>query len=252
MNCQEACKLLDGYSDSELPLPQNHAMDQHLRACASCQTQYERLTALRDALHHSGHFTPPHDLRGTIYAQLQTLEQDTPQRAWFEPWLKFGSPSFALGAACVWLLSLFVVLPMTPTPLGGEIVAAHIRSLMVDHATDIRSSDQHKVKPWFSGRLGFSPSVVDLESKGYALSGARLEYLDYKTAAALVYTRREHIINLFIWPQTDRADRDYAITAQQGYNLVSWSASGFNYWAASDLNQKELTQFAILAGATPQ
>ena len=133
------------------------------------------------------------------------------------------------------------------TELTEELVSAHVRAMMVDHMTDISSSDRHTVKPWFNGKLDFSPSVADFKDKGYPLMGGRLDYLNKKPVAALVYKRRAHIINLFI-QRSDRTAQASPVQTvqQQGYHLVSWQTQGLSYTLVSDLNRKELQEFAGL------
>jgi anti-sigma factor RsiW len=127
------------------------------------------------------------------------------------------------------------------------VVASHIRSLMLNHLSDVASTDQHTVKPWFDGKLDFSPVVEDFASKGYPLVGGRLDYLNKQPVAALVYQRAKHIINLFSWPD-DRPDLKEALQTAtlQGYHLIHWVQGGSNYWAVSDLNESELTAFVQL------
>src|SRR5437764_7018860 len=119
-----------------------------------------------------------------------------------------------------------------------ELVDAHIRSLMTSHLVDVPSSDRHTVKPWFQGKLNFSPDVPDLAAEGFVLSGGRLDALDGAPAAAIVYRRREHVINVFVSPAAGR-DREPRAAASQGYNLVYWTKGGMSYRAISDLNVAE-------------
>jgi anti-sigma factor RsiW len=129
--------------------------------------------------------------------------------------------------------------------LVQEVQTAHVRSLITSHLTDVNSSDQHTVKPWFSGKLDFSPPVTDLASQGYPLQGGRLDYLNNRSVAALVYQRNKHLINLFIWPSTD-GNQAPRISTYNGYHLMHWSQSGMNYWAVSDLSLSELQSFVQL------
>jgi anti-sigma factor RsiW len=143
-------------------------------------------------------------------------------------------------------LAVILARPSAGDVLAQEIVSNHVRSLMTDHLTDVPSSDQHTVKPWFNGKLDFSPMVKDLSQQGFSLTGGRLDYVGNRPVAALVYQRRQHSINLFVWPSTASGERAPQASMQQGYNLIHWSDAGMTYWAVSDLNLAELQQFAQL------
>jgi len=131
--------------------------------------------------------------------------------------------------------------------LAQEMVSNHVRSLQLEsHRTDVISSDQHTVKPWFDGKLDFAPPVKDFSSRGFPLIGGRLEYLNNRAVAALIYQRRKHFINLYIWPAEESNVTSEVGTKRQGYNLLHWTNSGMTYWAISDLNGVELQEFARL------
>jgi anti-sigma factor RsiW len=179
----------------------------------------------------------PAQLRARILASLPR-EPAVAVRRW-KPW---GIVS-GLGAAFAILAAagIYFMVPDTDQRLADEIVAAHVRSLMVDHAFDVASSDSHTVKPWFAGKLDFSPPVLDLTAQGFALVGGRLDYIDRRPVAALVYRHRQHLINLFIHPAARNA-RPRTLE-QQGFHLAAWDKAGLTWWAVSDLNAQELAQF---------
>jgi len=153
------------------------------------------------------------------------------------------------GFACGLLMSALIV-PFSGGWLAGsnqleaELVGGHVRALMASHLTDVASSDQHTVKPWFQGKLNYSPPVKDLVQDGFPLIGGRLDYMSGRPVAALVYRRRGHMINLFVWP--DASARNPESAALQGYNLVRWNTRGMAYSAVSDLDIHELRAFADL------
>ncbi len=150
------------------------------------------------------------------------------------------------GAFAVCLALLFTLFnhPSPEQQLAGEIVSGHIRSMMANHVMDVVSTDQHTVKPWFNGKLDFSPPVKDLASQEFPLVGGRLDYIGGQSVAALVFQRHKHVINLFIWPGKAADSTPKKFAAQQGYHLIHWADGGMNFWAVSDLNETELMEFA--------
>jgi anti-sigma factor RsiW len=160
-------------------------------------------------------------------------------------WEKF-SIAFAVIAIVSWGLVAIFRSPSADDMLAEEVIAGHVRSLMADHLTDVPSSDQHTVKPWFEGKLDFSPRVADLTQKGFTLVGGRLDYIGNKPVAALVYQRRKHFINLYVWLSAPGPALTGKSWTRQGYNLVRWTASDMTYWAVSDISPTELEEFAAL------
>ena len=163
-------------------------------------------------------------------------------RASWKAWLPVGA-SFACGA-------LFAVAVMAnfyganeEDAIEQQVVAGHVRSLMVGHLTDVASTDQHTVKPWFTGKLDFAPPVVDLAQQGFPLAGGRLDYLQERAVAALVYRRRGHTINVFVLPAGDARTRMSATTAHHGFQLFEWESAGMHFWAVSDVSRDDMAQF---------
>lgn len=167
--------------------------------------------------------------------------------AWFgvPAKLAFGIPVLLIGVVIGWASVSTYHSQQAQDDLITALASAHIRSLMVDHLTDIASSDSHTVKPWFHGRLDFSPPVYDLTGDGYPLIGGRLEYIAGDAAAALVYRHRQHTINLFISPKTAKTS-DVKSTGYKGYNVINWNDASLSYWLISDLNLSDLEQFRAL------
>lgn len=244
MNCEDLQIVLHGYVDGELDLVRHLDAEQHLTNCPSCARACKQLQALQAGLRSSvAEFVPPADLRRRIENSLRDVEESPPvQRRW-QGWL-------ALAAAALVVFGIWALLRMWPTEndrLARAVVAGHVRSLMIEgHLYDVKSSDRHTVKPWFHGRIDFAPDVYDFAEEGFILGGGRLDYLDGHTSAALIYHRRKHAINLFIWPAPRTADESPHALTRQGYNLLHWSRGGLTYWAVSDLNAAELRTFAEL------
>src|ERR1700682_978271 len=270
MNCEEATKLMDGYLDGELDPITSQPIEQHWRHCRNCEQTYETHGSL---IHAIGNATPyykaPAELRERIQSSLrkEIVERSkgsgsVPRDV--QPLIAKKRPepqTILLGTSWNWLaLAAAIIfaaiigwnlLPRLQRPeadqfLATQLIASHVRSLMANHLTDVASSDQHTVKPWLDAKLDFAPAVVDLSSEGFPLVGGRLDYLDKRPVAALVYQRRKHFINLFVWPAGAGADRTMKEISHQGYQLLHWLDSEFSYWAVSDISAKELQEFEQL------
>jgi anti-sigma factor RsiW len=245
-------KLLHGYVDGELDLMHNLEVDSHLQTCAACAHAYADLEALRATIKSGArYFQPPPDLATRIRASARLANRAgrrQPVRA--VRWLAVAA-SLALVALAGW--GLFRLLPSRSADklLTEELVASHIRSqLQPGHLVDVKSEDQHTVKPWFDGKLDFPPPVPNLMEQGFVLVGGRLDYLNNRPVAALVYKRREHVINVFIWPSATGADQARRAQTLRTYNLLNWELGGMTYWVTSNLNEKELEQFVHLFQAS--
>lgn len=245
MNCQETQQLLHGYVDGELDLMSNLRLEEHLQACPTCAGEYRHQQALKDALSEgSFYFNAPANLhrrvRALVVREANTGARGRNVRPW--RWLAVGA-SAALLAVIIWILVFIQSGTAADDLLAQEVVSSHVRSLMASHLTDVPSSDQHTVKPWFDGKLDYSPSVTDLSTRGFSLVGGRLDYIGNRPVAALIYQRRQHFINLFIWPAPGDASGSNKMAVRQGYNLIHWNRAGMTYWAVSDLNISELQEF---------
>jgi anti-sigma factor RsiW len=241
--------LVQAELDGELDAAQAAALEAHRAGCAICRAAQADLLRTRALLHAEPYETTPDDVRARVMARLHqsapaaTISANQ-ERGW--RWPRLGGPSlgFGLGAACAAALAMLVVLP-PHDDLAQAVVAGHIRALQPGHLEDVASTDQHTVKPWFDGRIDFAPPVREFAAQGFPLRGGRLDYLDGRPVAALVYGRDKHIINLFVWPSSGGAhlagDR-----IVQGYNLVHWTAGGMTFWAVSDVERSQLDDFAAL------
>jgi anti-sigma factor RsiW len=239
--------LIYGYMDGELDLVRNLEIEQHLQSCRSCSRAFQSNQTLRAAITAGPlYYQAPARLQKRVQTAVRkTNRPETIPWAARWRWLSVGA-SLAAVALLAWILAPVLTRPSADDLLTQEIVSAHVRSLMASHLTDVSSSDQHTVKPWFNGKLDFSPPAIDLTNQGFPLVGGRLDYLGNRPVAALVYQRQQHFINLFIWPATSDPDADQNKVTRQGYHLIHWTKSGMTYWAVSDLNQRELQEFARL------
>jgi anti-sigma factor RsiW len=238
--------LLHAYLDDELDLVRSMELEDHLAECGDCANEIASYRALREGIQAADlRYQTPGEFRSRLLKELRRQEAPQPTAVVHRLIPRW---SWAAVAALLLLASAALVLEFSQRSeriLATEIVNDHVRSLMPGHLTDVVTSDQHTVKPWFTGKIDFSPQVRDLSADGFELVGGRLEYLDGHSAAAIVYQRRKHVINLFTWP-TSAADEEPRTSAQQGFNLVEWKQGGMYYCAISDLNRQELTELASL------
>jgi anti-sigma factor RsiW len=253
MNCRECHDFIDPYIDNELDVATAILVKQHLRDCSHCQSLLESRIALRALLDNPElQFEVPDSLRRKIEFALPAATSSAKHRSGTRPVIPWFSVPLALAAAFAVVLGLVFLYQWTApdrsrgNALAEEVISSHVRSLLATHLLDVPSTDQHTVKPWFDGKLKFSPPVQDFADRGFRLIGGRLDYVNGRDVAALVYQRYKHIINLFIWPSESGRDAATQSFAKDGYNVLHWARDGLEFWAVSDVNEGDLRAFAGL------
>jgi anti-sigma factor RsiW len=245
MNCEDARRLIAAYSDGELDLGRSLEVEEHLRNCDSCASTRENLRVLKDAAH-SAYFQAPDGLRESVLASARTsdpISRNVVVRRSPRFWITTGL-ALAAGILLGFFAGQIRVRDASERTLLAALTDSHVRSLIGTHLTDVISSDQHTVRPWFEGKLDFAPPVPDLSGQGFPLVGGRVEYIDGRAVAALVYERRKHFINLFVWPAAAANREIKGEKPQRGYNIVSWRGAGMNYWAVSEISEDDLREFS--------
>jgi anti-sigma factor RsiW len=261
VNCELTQRYVPGYLDGELDLVHTIEMENHLKGCPTCAQELDTLKALRAALQRNSlAYAAPAVLRERIQSSIRASSgADVQERRLKWPslniWQLAGAFALlALISVTGWQLTARLRAPSSDQRIAAEVFESHVRSLEANHLMDVASTDQHTVKPWFDGKLDFSPPVEDLASDGFPLVGGRLDYLEGREVAALVYQRRKHFINVFVWPDPSHTSSTQTIESKQGYNLIMWSGGGFQFWGVSDVAASDLAEFVRLlqAGAPPQ
>lgn len=303
MDCNEARPLLDANADHELPAPDAQRVQQHIESCDACRRESENLHALSKSLRAQPYHRAPDALRARILAALpqsdaaarepieipQAATQPRSKRSWLGNWLNgwwrpqgaMGRPGGGAGIGATigqgWLVALVVALgvvavgvtmnqhrPAEAGPFADELVESHVRAQMSGHDIDVISTDRHTVKPWFNGRIDYSPPVEDLAASGFPLEGGRLDYIGHQRVAVLVYRYQKHVIDVYVFPEARSGDAGREAAAgssvaqtREGYSLAHWSAQGMTWWAVTDaapdaLSGLEKALKARLAGGSEQ
>jgi anti-sigma factor RsiW len=241
MTCDEAETLLDALIDGELDAGHAREVEDHIADCPNCAAQLKAYREMSQAIAGAGmRYTAPAQLRRRIEASLPQPQVNAPNRRSVLRGFAMGSAMSAIAATGLFAI---VLRHDDEQLIMSEIVSAHLRSLQAGHLTDVISTDQHTVKPWFNGRLDVSPPVIDLTAQGFTLIGGRLDYVDARAIGAIVYRRRQHVINLFVAQTASTESRAAKTETIQGFNIRRWSDRGLNYWAVSDIGADELAEF---------
>jgi mycothiol system anti-sigma-R factor len=247
VGCELTHTVLHGYMDGELDAARAADFERHLISCADCVAVLEANESVRSSIQRAGLYErAPKGLRQKIQAQVSGTTQPLVLP------IRNPAPWRWLAIAATVLLALFLgwrlpsLLPGSgENALASAIVDAHLRSLQPGHLEDVQSTDQHTVKPWFDGKLDFAPPVQDFVNQGFPLQGGRLDVIRGRTVAVLVYARRKHLVNVFVWPSAE-ADSEPVSGSQLGYHWIDWRKSGMEMYAVSDLNPDDLRELQRL------
>lgn len=253
MSCELTRRFVPVYMDGELDLVRTIEMETHLKDCPACAQRLEEQKEVRSALRRcSLAYAAPAALRERIQSSLRASSRVGIQERKIKwPSLLTWQWAGAVAVLALFSISAWQMIGRLPAPfsdqrIAAEVISSHVRSLEAHHLMDVVSTDQHTVKPWFDARLDFSPPVEDLASDGFPLVGGRLDYLEGREVAALIYQRQEHFINVFMWPNPAGTNSTRAMESQQGYHIMRWSSGGFQCWAVSDIGAPDLAEFVRL------
>ena len=251
MTCDEAEILLHALIDGELDAGHAREVEEHIKGCPRCAAELAAYREMGQAIAGADlRYTAPPQLRRRIEAALP--QPQMPSRRAVLRGFAMGSAASAIAATG---LVAVILRNDDAQRIEAEVVSAHLRSLQAEHLTDVPSGNQHTVKPWFNGKLAVAPPVADLTAQGFTLLGGRLDYIDGKPVAAIVYRRRVHVINLFVAQAAGAGHARARDETVQGFNTLRWSDQGLRFIAISDINADELQEFhgkfeaALRAGA---
>jgi anti-sigma factor RsiW len=241
MNCDEASVMLHALIDGELDAGHAREVEAHMAACPDCAARLREFREFRDAMNPASlRHAAPASLRGRIEGKLPMAQGAMASRRSVIKNFAFGAGAGAIAASGLLVLTMR---GSDDRRMLGDVVSAHLRAMQAQHLTDVVSSDQHTVKPWFNGKLDVAPPVADLTALGFTMLGGRLDYIDAKPVAALVYRRRAHIIDLFCAPSPGTVTRAASMASLQGFNVRRWTENGLDLWAVSDIAADELNEF---------
>ena len=251
MACELTRTLLHGYVDGELDAVRSAEFEQHLETCAQCAGQLEAQEGLRASLKAAQLYeTAPAGLARKVARQIDATRQSAERTTWWPAWWR--PVALATTAVLAGVMASFLTYKtakqnnVPESAIVAEAIDAHIRSLQPAHLTDVESTDQHTVKPWFDGKLDYIPPVKDEAENGFPLMGGRLDALGGRSVAALVYGRRKHWINVFAWPATDNEREARESGSRNGYQWVYWKKGGMEFCAVSDVSEGDLRELVEL------
>lgn len=248
MNCSDVHLLLHPFVDGELDLLRSLDIENHLKTCRDCSQKVKSLKSLHSALKEGDLAYPaPASLRSRIRQTIFPEEKIERDFQWLWKWIALGATAVAILAIAIRPLAFSQ--NNVNDELLDELVASQVRSLQANHLTDVLSSDKHTVKPWFEGKLDFAPAVRDFATNDFSLVGGRLDYVNNRTVAAVVYRHNKHVINVFIWPSENAGNSTEAVSNYHGYNLVAFDLNGLHYDIVSDMEQQEVERLAELLKA---
>ena len=257
MNCTEARALEPFYDDGALDAATAAAYDAHLRGCATCRAGHAEALAFGQVLKRDlQRYRAPLELRTGIRTLVAPARGAANLRYLARGWNPVAlAASLALSVALSSTLTAEYVAAPNDSRVVEDVVSSHVRSLMGDHLIDVASSDRHTVRPWFLGKVDAAPPAVDLAAAGFPLIGGRLDYVDRRPCAVLVYRHDKHIINLMVWTNESGEPEGTEAYTRQGYNLLRFAQGDLTFWAISDLERGELADFVrrfeIATAASP-
>jgi anti-sigma factor RsiW len=244
MTREETFRLLHAYVDGELDPAKTLELEAHLAENPSARAACETLRGMSAAIRAKVDYHPaPAEFARRLSASVPLAPDEKPRRFARPRWL-LSAAAFAGVAVLAWVAATLVMRPGENERLATEVLASHVRATLAGHSYDIASSDQHTVKPWLSARLTFSPPVTDLSAHGFELTGGRLDYVGGQRVAVLAYKRRQHLIDVFVWPSEAR-QTDLRLT-REGFNIERFAKDNMDFWLVSDLNRNELADLARL------